>query len=112
MLQYDIAHDIMTDNTIRKIRLKVEQFRNTGGAKAKKAEGLAKAVGRKRHPRGKEPTWVSESLPYRPPLSIPHHGKGTLSPGVRDNIADTLDQDLDELEARVIQQRSEGNGHA
>jgi hypothetical protein len=56
VLQYDIARDIMTENTIRKIRLKVAQFRNAGGAKAKKAENLAKAVGRNRHPRGKEPT--------------------------------------------------------
>jgi hypothetical protein len=62
-------------------------------------EAVAGAVGRVRDPRGKEPTWVSEELPSRPPLSIPGHPRD-LNKFTARSILDQLEEDVDELESK------------
>lgn len=59
-------------------------------------EKYARAVGRERDPRGKEPNWVRKIDPeLTPPLSIPNHAK-PLKAGTARSIIDQLISDVDE----------------
>lgn len=89
----------MNSKKLARQRQKIEGLRQRGGVRGRELEDLAKALGRKRHPRGKEPTWVSEELPGRPPLSIPGH-PGDLNKHTARAILDQLEEDLDELEEK------------
>jgi hypothetical protein len=79
---------------LEKIKKEVDQLRRRGGRMtARHLEQLAIRLGRKRHPRGKEPTYFSTILTDLPPLSIPGHG-GDLKPGTAKSILDQLDEDI------------------
>jgi hypothetical protein len=87
----------MTRRKIEKIRREIEGLRRKGGVRASELESLAKRLGRRRAKRGGEPTWVSDSLPGRPPVSVPAH-PGDLNRYTARSILDQLERDLDELE--------------
>jgi hypothetical protein len=89
----------MNPARLPRIRSRIEALRRQGGVKGRELESVAKAVGRRRHPRGKEPTWVSDELPSRPPLSIPGHPRDLNRITAR-TILDQLEEDVDELEIK------------
>jgi hypothetical protein len=79
---------------VTKIKRELDELRRGGGQKsARQIEQLAIRLGRKRHPKGKEPTYFNEILPDLPPLSIPGHS-GDLKPGTAKSILDQLDEDV------------------
>jgi len=49
----------MDKKKIARLRRRLEELRRRGGVRASELEPLAIAVGRRRHPRGKESTWVN-----------------------------------------------------
>ncbi len=90
----------MNQNEIRRLREEIARFRRAGGVKSRDLERLAASLGRKRHRRGKEPTWVSEMLPGARPLSIPSHPRDLNRITAR-TILDLLEADLDAIEQRI-----------
>jgi hypothetical protein len=79
---------------LKKIKRELDELRRGGGQKsARYLEQLAIRLGRKKHPKGKEPTYFNEILPDLSPLSIPGHG-GDLKPGTAKSILDQLDEDV------------------
>ncbi len=78
---------------------------------SRKLENFARALGRRRAKRGSEPTWVSDSLPNRRPVSIPHHSR-PLKKRTAENILDQLERDLIDLELieQADQIRRDGHG--
>jgi hypothetical protein len=89
----------MDSRKLRKLRRQLDSLRQRGGIKSRELEDLAKAMGRRRHPRGKEPTWVSDLVPNSRPLSIPNH-PGDLNRITAGRILDRLEEDLYQLEER------------
>ena len=88
----------MDRKKLRALRRQLQALRTrSGNITSRELERLAKALGRTLSNRGKEPTYVSNLLQHRAPLSIPHHST-TLKRGTANNILDQLEQDLDELE--------------
>src|SRR5689334_8412796 len=86
---------------IRKLRSKIEALRGKGGVKSAELESLARSLGRKRANTGKEPTWISEELPDRRPVSIPSH-PGDLNRFTARGILDQLEGDLDRYEELLL----------
>jgi hypothetical protein len=92
---------------LRKIKKELDELRRRGGQKsARQLEQLAIRLGRKRHPKGKEPTYFNEILPELPPLSIPGHG-GDLKSGTAKSILDQLDDDIFHLREICEEDESE-----
>ncbi len=87
----------MRRRKIEKLRREIEGLRRRGGVRASELESLAQRLGRRRAKRGSEPTWVSDLLVGRPPVSIPSH-PGDLNRYTARSILDQLEADLDELE--------------
>ena len=83
----------MNQKRIAKLRKKLDELRGVGGVRSSELARFAIQVGRSRHPRGKEPTWVSDHLPDARPLSIPGHGE--LNRFTARSILDQLEEDLD-----------------
>jgi len=102
----------MTRDKIRKYRRQIEKLRRKGGVSWKEMVSLARKIGRVPDTsRGKEPTYTSIHLPRSRPITIPHHEKD-LTPGVKSNVLDDLERDLDELEAIEIgSQNRRYSGH-
>jgi hypothetical protein len=88
---------MMSRAKIQKLRSQIESLRGKGGIKSTELESLARRLGRKRANTGKEPTWVSEELSNRWPVSIPSH-PGDLNRHTARGILDQLEGDLDEYE--------------
>jgi hypothetical protein len=61
---------------------------------------MAKALGRRRDKRGKEPTYISDLLRTSRPITIPAH-PGTLATGTANAILDRFEEDIFELEEQV-----------
>ena len=88
----------MEPKKLAKLRQQLNSLRKRRGLKSRELESLAKAMGRRRHPkRGKEPTWVSDLVPNTRPLSIPNH-PGDLNRFTAGSILDQLEEDLYRLE--------------
>ncbi len=85
----------MTPNHLAKIkRTLLEMQRSPGGIKVLELEGLARALGRQRAKRGKEPVFARNAEPRLfPPLSIPHHSSG-LKVGTARSIVEALLKDV------------------
>lgn len=96
----DIICAIMKSNKVAKLRRELESLRRRGGIKPNELESLARSLGRAKHPRGSEPTWVSEEFPNLRPVSIPHHGGRDLNRFTAGGILDQLEVDLDLHEAQ------------
>ncbi len=86
----------MKPSKISELRAEFEKLRRRGGVKPREIEALAEALGRFRHPRGKEPTWVSAKFPELFPVSIPHHDE--LNRYTKNSILNQLEADLERLE--------------
>lgn len=92
----------MTRRKLSHLRNRLEALRaHAGNIQSRELEALAKALGRKKAKRGKEPTYVSSLLPQSPPLSIPHHST-PLKIGTARNIVDQLEKDIDDLEELLL----------
>ncbi len=74
------------------LRKKVDSFRQSQ-PKAQNLQSLAKALGRTRDNRGKEPTWISEFADLFP-LSIPNHKGRDIPTGTKNSILNQLEDDL------------------
>ncbi|HEY7213801.1 MAG TPA: hypothetical protein VIC28_04185 [Thermoanaerobaculia bacterium] len=90
---------------IRKLRSEIEALRNKGWVKTAELEALARRLGRRRAKRGKEPTWISDELPDRRPVSIPSH-PGDVNRFTARSILDQLEGDLDRYE-ELLQSRED-----
>lgn len=88
----------MSKRKLRQLRKRLQALRaRVRNIESRELESLARAVGRKRADRGKEPTFIHTLLPQSRPLSIPHHS-AALKVGTASNILDQLEKDLDDLE--------------
>jgi hypothetical protein len=96
----------MNKKKIAKLRRELRQLRDAKySLKLADLTGFAGKVGRKENTsRGKEPTYVSVYFPELRPLSIPSHSK--VNPFTANSILDTLEADLDKLEAWVKEQEA------
>jgi hypothetical protein len=83
----------MNRRKLGKLKLELVRLRR-GPRKASELEKFAKALGRKRVNRGKEPVWDNPNFQDVSVLSIPHHGARDLSPGTQRNILDLLEGDI------------------
>ncbi len=91
----------MNRRKLRQLRKRLQALRaRARNIESRELEKLARALGRKRAERGKEPTFISTLLPQSRPLSIPHHS-ATLKIGTARNILDQLEKDLDDLEELI-----------
>jgi hypothetical protein len=88
----------MSPPKVIRLRRKLESLRGKGGVKSSEIESLAKSLGRKRHKRGSEPTWINESFRHLRPVSIPHHST-ELNRFTARAILDQLEADLEAWEA-------------
>jgi hypothetical protein len=97
----------MTPNHLAKIRRTLlEMQRNPRGHKSVEFEGLARALGRQRDNRGKEPTYMRRRDPeLARPLSIPAHSTDVRI-GTAMSIIDVLLADVAQWEAYL---RGEGD---
>jgi hypothetical protein len=90
----------MSRRKLRKLRQRLQALRmRVGNIESREFEKLARALGRKRVERGKEPTFISTLLPQSRPLSIPHHS-ATLKKGTANNILDQLARIIHESQTR------------
>lgn len=70
----------------------------SAGLRSSELVRLAKSFERTASKRGKEPTYINETLPYLRPLSIPGH-PGTLKKGTALSILNHLEGDADAFDA-------------
>jgi hypothetical protein len=70
-------------------------------------ERFAKALGRKKVKRGKEPIWESQELDVFP-LAIPHHGGKDLATGTKNSVLDQLEDDVLAWEQKLDDEDDEG----
>jgi hypothetical protein len=98
----------MTPKKLQRFRGRIAELRRAKAVKSRDMVRLAEAIGRTLSNRGKEPTYIHEELISRRPISIPNHP--TLSIGVKNNILDDLDGDLDAYEERFIEGVAAANG--
>lgn len=88
----------MYSKKLAKLRQRINELREkSGNIPPRKLESIAKALGRVRADRGKEPTWISRLLPNSRPISIPNH-PGVLNRFTAGNILDQLENDIFMLE--------------
>ncbi|HEX9989277.1 MAG TPA: hypothetical protein VGE45_12465 [Chloroflexia bacterium] len=94
----------MNKNKISKLKKQLVRLRNgSASIKSDDLQRFAKQLGRVRSSRGKEPTYVSELLPYSAPISIPDHS-GTLKRFTAENILDAFEQDIFAFEEELEQE--------
>lgn len=85
---------IMNREKLRRIKKAIAQLRNNvANIRPYELEHLASSLGREKHKRGKEPTWISDQLSGARPVSIPGHS-GSLNRFTAGNIVDQLEQDV------------------
>ena len=96
---------MMAPDKLERARQDIQKLRGKGGVKASKFEGLAKSLGRTKHKRGSEPTWVNPKHPDWRPLSIPHHGSKDINKHTGRSILDQLEEDIEKLEEKREDQR-------
>jgi len=85
----------MTPNHLAKIKQTLlDMQRSPGSIKVLELEGMARALGRQKVKRGKEPVFARHADPrLSPPLSIPHHSSG-LKIGTAKSIVEALLKDV------------------
>lgn len=85
----------MTPRQLQKLKRALMEMRlSPRGRKPADMEALAVALGRRRHERGKEPTYVRVAIPaLPPPLSIPAHARD-LKVATARSIIDVLLNDV------------------
>jgi hypothetical protein len=85
---------------LNRIRDRLNSFRGKGGIRPRKLEALARALGRSRVKRGKEPTWENKEIAGLRPLTIPHHST-ELNKYTADSILDQLEGDIERIEEEL-----------
>jgi hypothetical protein len=100
----------MDSKKLDKIRRQLEAFQIQGGVSSKLLVKLAKALGCKIDPRGKEPTYVNELLPDLLPVSIPN--RKDLAPGTKANILDSLEGHVYAWQDRLEKEKADTNGQS
>jgi len=100
-----ISSVVMNPKKIAALRGQLNQLRRQGGIKGRELEGFAKALGRERHKRGSEPTWVSTLFKDIRPVSIPSHAGRDLNRNTAGSILNQLEEDLERLEEIYCSQR-------
>lgn len=100
---YSVIYGIMNRRRLENLRRKVEACRRAQ-PKAEALQALAKALGRKKANRGKEPTFVNTAFPMLRPLSIPKHKGRDLPTGTKNSILDQMDEDLIAWDERLAEQ--------
>jgi len=93
----------------RKLRQELASLRKKGGLESREVEDFARALGRRRHSRGKEPAWVSD-VPGLRPVSIPDH-PGDLNRFTARGILNQLEEDLEMLDDDVTSESVEVGAH-
>jgi len=96
----------MNKNKLAKLQGELESLRRRKrNITGREIVGFANKCGRQMRTggKGKEPTYINIYLPYRMPLSIPHHS-GNMPVGTAGNILAILEQDLFELEDMLERQ--------
>jgi hypothetical protein len=89
----------MDRQKLKRIRKDLDKLWNrTANIHSEELERAAMALGRSLFRRGKEPNYVSDILPNRPPISIPHHGSRALSRFTAESILNDLEDDFSALE--------------
>ncbi len=94
----------MNKKKVARLRRELKQLRDAKySLKRSDLTRFAGKLGRKENTsRGKEPTYTSTFFPELRPLSIPSHRE--VNPFTANSILDTLETDLDKLEAWVNEQ--------
>lgn len=94
----------MTPSKLEKIKKDLENLKlNPKGIKSEVLIKIAIQLGRKKHPRGKEPTYVRDKEPeLSPPLSIPNHKGTALKTGTAKSIINQLLEDVEAWEEENI----------
>jgi len=87
----------MTRAKLEKLRHEWTILQNRGGVKTREVERLAKALGRQRHKRGREPVWVNPVFPSLRPVSIPSHSVD-LNKYTKNSILGDLEADFEHWE--------------
>ena len=95
----------MTRKKLRRLRARLEDLKKQGGVRTSELERLAAALGRKQHPRGKEPTWVSTLVSDARPLTIPSHSR-ELNRFTAKGILNQLEGDVDALEEMLPEEEA------
>lgn len=104
----DIICAIMNRRKIDKLRAEIEELLERKVLKVHELEALAGRLGRKRHSRGKEPAWVSSVFNDLPPVTIPHHGGGSIKRFTAKGILKLLASDLDRYEREINESNDDG----
>ena len=100
----------MNRKKLKKIRNRLDKLRQkVSNIRPRELISLAGCLGRKPFPRGKEPTYVSEMLNDKNPISIPNH-PGALSKYTAGNILDQLEEDLERLEELLEREEQRKDG--
>lgn len=92
---------------LRRVRESIHRLRRAGGVRSVELERLARQLGRRRHARGKEPTWVSDLLPDARPISIPNH-PGDLNRFTARVILDLLEEDAERISEQLLEEDLDG----
>jgi hypothetical protein len=110
---YDITYDIMNKVRLSRLRRKLQSLRGRpANIRTRELTSLASSLGRRRHSRGKEPTFVSDAFPGARPISIPSHPRA-LNRLTATNILDQLEEDIfrwEELLGREHESPINGEG--
>jgi len=83
----------MNRNKLAKLWREHERLRRASD-KALAFQRLAEKLGRVMVDRGKHPMWESAEFPELRALSIPDHGGRDLTPGVKGDVLNLLEEDL------------------
>ncbi|HMD87848.1 MAG TPA: hypothetical protein VKF38_01675 [Anaerolineaceae bacterium] len=98
----------MDENELKKLKTRLAKLRNqVANMTNAKLVSFAGALGRTRSKRGKEPTYISELLPYSLPISIPGHKK--INKFTAGSILDAFEKDIEELE-EILENQKKKNG--
>jgi hypothetical protein len=97
----------MNKKTAKRLKRRLATLRTRrANLKFRDLASIAEALGRVMDPRGKEPTFVSELLRNRPPITIPNHPRG-VAPFTAISILDALELDILALEEMIEAEEDE-----
>ena len=97
----------MNRRKLSKLNCDIEAARRSQ-VNASDLERLAKALGRRLGSRGKEPVWEHPELDVYP-VAIPRHGGRDIALGTKNNILDSLEDDLLGWELRLDEEDEKRN---
>jgi len=86
----------------KRLQERLDALRAKGSVKSKEIEAFAKAVGRVKSKRGKEPNWINPNYPHLRPVSIPHHSTD-LNKFTARGILNQLEEDIEAKESSALQ---------